>query len=298
MRENSFTDRTVCVTVFRDDGTGVEIREPACIEGRAVLDRTGQPNESFVEILNASEEFRSQVRNDEFRLMRIEAGHLNADNKAVIFEGNIIRSIAEDPRARDNDVSSVIYAGEGQISFRFSTLETTFPTGTTARQAVRAALAKMPEVTEGNLSGLDALAPLQDPYPVYGSVREFFHDLAETADARWSIQGTSLDFISNAGVNETFTVTRKTCATGLFNASLTEHGMTGACLLDPAIRPNAVIEIVNERNDKTDGFWRVDRAVHEFSSYAGGRFQTEFTGRRVAGVSIVEGAQERLRFGS
>ena len=155
MRENSFTDRTVCVTVFRADGTGIEIREPACIEGRAVLDRTGQPNESFVEILNASEEFRSQVRNDEFRLMRIEAGHLNADNKAVIFEGNIIRSIAEDPRARDNDVSSVIYAGEGQISFRFSTLETTFPTGTTARQAVRAALAKMPEVTEGNLSGLD-----------------------------------------------------------------------------------------------------------------------------------------------
>ena len=130
MRENTYTDRTVCVTIFRDDGTGIEIQEPACIQGRIVLDRTGNPNESVIELYNGSEQLRGQIRNDEFKLIRVEAGHKNANNKAVIFEGNIIRSVAEDPRVRSNDVISVLYAGEGQISFRFSTLETVFPAGT------------------------------------------------------------------------------------------------------------------------------------------------------------------------
>jgi len=296
MRDDSYTNRTVCVTIFRDDGFGVQINEPACINGRAVLDRKGSPNESFVEILNASEELRSQIRNNEFKLMRIEAGHINADNKAVIFEGNVIRSVAEDPRGRSDEISSIIYAGEGQISFRFSTLETVFRPGTSAKDAVRAALAKMPEITEGNLSGLDNLADLEDPYPVYGSIREFFNDIAEAADASWSMQRQSLDFISNDAVNESFTVTKKTCGTGLFGASLTEHGVTAVTLLDPAIRPNGVIEIENEENEITNGFWRADRIIHNFSTDAGGKFETEFTGRRLKGVTIVEGTQERLRF--
>lgn len=296
MRDNSYTNRCVTVTVFREDGTGVEIKEPACIEGQVVLDRTGNPNESVIQVINADEQFRGQVRRDEFKLIRVEAGHGNANNKAIIFEGHVIRSVAEDPRVKSDDIITVIYAGEGQISFRFATLETVFAAGTTPIQMVRQALTKMTEITEGNLSGLEGCAPIVRPYPVYGSVREFFNDLAETCDCRWSMQRTSLDFIKNDGVNGQFTVTRKTCPTGLFGSSLTERGVMGICLLDPSIRPNGVVEIQNIEDDSANGFWRVDRIEHEFSTYAGGRFQSEFTGQKLSGDVVIEGTQERLRF--
>ena len=300
MRENTYSDRTVTVSVFMDDGTGVEISEPACIRGHVVLDRTGNPNESVIEILNATEEFRGQIARGEFRLIRVEAGHLNANNKAIIFEGNIIRSTAKDPRIfntrNGDDITTAIYAGEGQISFRFSTLQTVFPTGTTPRQAVQIALAEMPEITEGNLSGLDGCPALIRPYAVYGSIREFFNDLAATCDCRWSIQRTSLDFIKNDGINGQFPVLRKAASTGLFDSSLTEHGVLATFLLDPAIRPNGVVEINNETDERSSGFWRADRVAHTFDTQASGNFLTEITGQRLNNVTIIERTQERIRF--
>ena len=156
----------------------------------------------------------------------------------------------------------------------------------------RFAINEMPNIGEGDLSGLEGFQ-IDSPYIVAGSVRAFFDDLAATSNSRWSMQRTSLDFVSNERAKNTFTVNKKTYETGLIEAELDEQGIEAILALDPALKPNGVVEI-ESLSQSTSGFWRLDSVTH-IGSYGGNNpiWESHITGQRREGVERIGRQGER-----
>lgn len=291
------------LTLFRDDGEGVLIEPPACIEFEVSLTRVGQPNEANITLYNLNESMKANISSNEYGLIRLETGYEAANNMAVIFEGDIRRAKVgklrtgsfSDTQLLNNDFVTSITAGEGELSWRRVTIEHTFPAGTTFAEMVRFCIGFMPRITEGDLGGLDGWS-VGAPYTVAGPLRHFFEDLSKTTNSRWSMQRTSLDFISNEQAKNTFTVNRKTYETGLYEATLDEKALDAAFALDPALKPNGVVEIGGTDNG-TQGFWRINDVTH-FGTISpfGGVWESQVTGQRLEGVERVTGQDERTEY--
>lgn len=294
MIENTQFGPIYTLTIFREDGTGVEIRSPAYIAFSISLDRLSQPNEASITLCNLNDEMRASIGNNEFALVRLEFGYEQANNVAIIFEGRIRRAIAS--QISNDGILTRIVAGEGELAFRRATIEHSFAQGTTLTEMARFVISQVDGITEGDLSGLDG-QQLGSQWVAMGSIRKLFDDMSEQTNSRWSIQRTSLDFVSNDIASDLFPVTRKTFETGLIDASLDENGIDAVFLLDPAIKPNGTLEIVSN-SASTTGFWRIDSVVHEGEFGSGSSFRTTITGQRRDGVGRVAGQDERATFAS
>lgn len=281
------------ISLFNEDGNGVTIEPEACIQFTCELDRIGQPNELNLILTNIDASHRANIVANEYGLVRLEAGYERANNMAIIFEGNIRRA---PPNFRNGtDLTTRIIAGEGELAWRRTTIEHVFPTGTTFLEMARFCIREMPNITEGDLSGLEGNS-IRSPYVVVGSVRRFFDDLATTANARWSMQRTSLDFTSNERARDAFEVTKKTFETGLYDADLDESALDAVIALDPALKPNGIIEIEGAR-EGVNGFWRLD-SVRHVGSYGIGNavWESQITGQRVKDSDRIIRQDERTSF--
>lgn len=283
------------LSLFREDGAGVTIDPPACIEFQAELDRLPEPNKVTIQVYNINDEMRANIAANDFGLIRLEAGYEQANNMAVIFEGNIRKTRVRERIAED--IVTTIIAGEGDLAWRRVTIENTFASGTTFIEMARFCIERMPNITEGDLSGLEGFS-INAPYTVSGAVRNFFNDLSDTSNARWSMQRTSLDFVSNEQARNIFTVNKKTYDTGLFEAELDETGIEAFMALDPALKPNGIVEI-ESMSEGTSGFWRIDSVRHVGSfGGQGGVWESQITGQRREGIDRITGQGERATFTS
>ena len=110
------------------------------------------------------------------------------------------------------------------------------------------------------------------------------------------MQRTSLDFTSNERARDVFTVTKKTFETGLYDADLNESAMSGVIALDPALKPNGIIELEGGR-EGVDGFWRLD-SVRHVGAYGVGNsvWESQITGQRVKDSDRIIRQDERTTF--
>ena len=238
--ENSQFQPIYRLSLFREDGSGVIVEPPACIEFDVQLDRLEQPNPLTLTAFNLDEERLTAISSNELGLVRLEAGYQFANNMAIIFEGEISRASVNERVG--NDFAATILAGEGELAWRRSTIEQRFEEGQAIADVVRFALRRMPNITEGDLSGLNGQS-LSSDWVVAGPTRKFFRDIAKTTNTRWSVQRTSLDFVSNEQASNIFPVTQKTFDTGLIEAELDDTGIEDGFELDPAAKPNGILEL-------------------------------------------------------
>lgn len=205
---------------------------------RAHKTLSGTPNGCELSIWNLSRGRRLAIR-EEFDRVRIEAGHVAAGNRGVIFDG-FLRDVTHSRNGPD--IITVIEAGDGDRAYRQGTIATRLDAGSTPADQIDALLAAMPDVDRGVIEGLDDLPASPRPVTLYGSVVDEMNKIGRTHQLYWSVQDGALEVIRADRAIEDVLVLGET--TGLLGVpEETDNGVRCVALLNPQIRIGRVIEI-------------------------------------------------------
>lgn len=229
--------RKVRITTADNGTTGTVFDEQFDIEFGVIRSRTSEPNQAEVRIYGLARSTRNQFR-EEFKRIRIEAGHVG--NSDVIFSGDI--KTVNHSRTPQG-IMTTITAGDGELAWQKAKVNTTLA-GATPKQVVKRLVALMPNVTLGRVYGLDGEPAMRRPYVMNGMVRDRLDELARTYGARWSIQNGVFEWVANIQAGTRTRIVALTPKTGLLDTpEPTEKGVKARCLLEPALKPNDVVEI-------------------------------------------------------
>jgi hypothetical protein len=257
------------------------------------------PNTLYVRVYNAAQQTVNSITK-EFDTVTLTAGY-QTGNKGTIFQGNIRQTF----QGRERNVDSFIdiAAGDGDYAYINSVINKTYPAGTTLAQELADAAASMnlpmaesaPGVLLNGTGGV--LAKRLRGKTVFGMSRLAMGNIADNANARWSIQNGVVTLIPNTGYLPGQAV-QINSATGMIGTpEQTEDGIKIRCYLNPLIRIGQLVQINNadiNRNTlnkqmypsyvsqyypatvTNDGFYRVIVAEH-VGDMRGNDFYTELT---------------------
>lgn len=206
---------------------------------------SGTPNEASLDIWNLSDQSRNML-GKEYDRVRIEAGYQGTlgsrGNVSVLFDG-FIRDLRHE---RDGaDIISRISLGDGDKGYRQGTISKTFPAQTPIRDMVTELHAQMPDVAQGEWKGLDDLPAPRRPVTMVGPVFRELDLLGRTHGFFWNIQDGALEIVPSDGFfNETLVVSPETGMVGV--PTITDDGVDVAILLNPAARPNRLVDVRSE----------------------------------------------------
>lgn len=263
-------------------GGGSLIVEQLRIEFDVSKSISGVPNEGTVRVFNLNPQNREAV-GKEFDKVTLEAGYRET-GMDVILKG----SIREVFHNRDEvDIISEIAVGDGDQADRTGYVAKTWPRGTKIKDIVEDIYKDgMPGISKGELKGLDDLPPTRRPLTIVGSTRRAMDQLGRSNDFYWSYQNETLEVIpADEFLNQRAFVSPRTGMIGV--PTITDRGIIVQALLDPAIRPNRLVEVESETlgMNGEGGTYRVNSV-----SYTGdnmdGDFIVEFEGERVRGGKV------------
>ena len=250
---NSFWCRSVRLSLVATSDASDTIRDidpNVCIKFDVEKTRSSEPNHATIEIYNLSQDTRNRF-GEEFNRIRLIGGHTpnGIDKTDILFDGNIRRFF----HARvDADIVTTIIAGDGDLDYRNSTVNRTFPAGTSYREVIDYIRSRMPNIGVGNLSGVDKMGAVDKAYTISGWAKRYLDEICRKFDVRWSIQNGLMEIIdNNQSINRTIPVL--TPRTGLIGIPVvTEHGINITAMLNPAIQPNTYVEVQSLTRDTSN----------------------------------------------
>lgn len=257
------------------------------------------PNTMIVRVYNAAPQTVNSITT-EYDTVTLTAGY-QTGNKGTIFQGNIRQTF----QGRDRNVDSYIdiMAGDGDYAYINSVINKTFPAGTTTAQELSEYVSSLGLTLADSAPGIllngtgGTLAKNLRGKTIFGMSRLAMGQLADKADARWSIQNGVVYLIPNTGYLPGQAV-QVNSATGMIGTpEQTENGIIIRCYLNPLIRIGQLVQLnENEINRNTlnkqmfpsytsqyypatvtnDGFYRVLVAEH-VGDTRGNDWYTELT---------------------
>lgn len=280
--------RILKLTVFDDDGNGLEITGNK-IAFSVEKTRVSYPNSCKVTVYNLSQQTRHQIKK-EFALFRLEGGYEGV--QGVLFVGNI-RTVTH--KREGVNILTEITGGDGDEAFQGAMVNDTIPAGETgAKSLVEKLTGAMTGITPGTVLGLDDKPANKRAVVINGNAKDELDKLARRNDFSWSIQNGALDVVPNDGfINSVTTVSKFNGMIG--NPEITEKGMNLKMLLNHAVEPNHLVEVVVEDlsgdTDNGGGVYRVNKVSHSGDN-RGGDFVTT-----VEGVPVDQAAGKVQRAG-
>jgi hypothetical protein len=202
---------------------------------------SGSPNTANIEIWNLSEANRYKIKN-EFDRARLEAGHVYAGNRGIIFDG-FVRDVTH---TRDGpDIITKVECGDGDKGFRQGVIAKTFPKKTKVKDMVEELRKTMPEVDKGVQLGLDELPEYPRPVTMYGPSVDELNWLGRTHKFYWSVQEGAMEIVpGDRAINEVIVISQES---GMINVpQITDNGVKVEVLLNPDLRIGRVIEVRSE----------------------------------------------------
>jgi hypothetical protein len=184
---------------------------------------------------------------NEFDAVTIDVGY--GDDHAIIFRG----SIKQFRRGKENNVDSFleILAADNDLGYNFGVVNKTFSPGTTIQQEMSHYAEKMGATVDSSANDYIAQATggiLPNPRGkvAYGLARSFMRDLANTFNARWSIQDGVLYLIPLNGYlpGDVIKINSTTGMVGIPEA--TESGIIVRTLINPKIQIGNAIQLNNK----------------------------------------------------
>lgn len=280
--------RDIRVTFEGDAGQLVVAPDPRGrtlrIEFHAVKNLSGTPNKAVVMVSNLSAESRLRVQR-EFDRVRIEAGHVAAGNRGIVFEG-FIRDVRH--QREDADIVTTVHAGDGDLAYRQAVISETMPAGTTPAQVVDRILEDMPEVARGVIQGLDGLPAYTRPVVLCGPCRVELDKIGRTHRLYWSVQEGALEVVPGDGfIDDVVVLSRETGLIGV--PDVTDSGVRVTAILNPQIRVGRVIEVRSEtlEMNEAEARYRVSQVVFNGDTHAD-QYYAQVDGERIDGDRVVE----------
>ena len=210
----------------------------------------------------------------EFTGLTLRAGY-DVDPE-IIFKGNLTKIT----RGKENGINSFIKlsSGDGDKALNFSTINRSFPAGTTLREQI-AGLAQTFEeydVEEGYIETTSD-STLGTSKTMSGMSRDFLDDLALSSDSSWSIQNKKLNFLPlTSSVPSTLILVSP--QTGLIASPEWINGAVKfTTLLNPRFAIGGLTRI--ENTEFSDGTYRVLKARF-FGDSFGNDWKTEIVALR------------------
>lgn len=202
---------------------------------------TQTPNTADILVYNLSEETATQIKK-EFTKVVLQAGYEN--NAGVIFQGNIKQVIVGRESATDTFIN--IIAGDGDLAYNFSIVNTTLAPGATLNDQANAAATSMSKMgTNAGFQGEMPPGRLPRGKVMFGNAREYMRDIAQTSNQDWSIQDGEVQFLPLRAYAKG-TAIEITSKTGMIGTpQQTNEGLNVKCLINPLIKVGGRIKIDN-----------------------------------------------------
>lgn len=232
--------RKCTLIVSGNDGQGLDLSEFR-IKFSVKRSPTMTPNIADIRVYNLEQDTAIYIRK-EFTRVILQAGY--EGNFGVIFQGNIKQVILGRESATDTFID--IIAGDGDLAYNFSVVNTTLQAGATQSDQIDAASKPMGSkgVTKGYIG---ELPPEQLPRGkvMWGSSKNYLRNIASTTNKEWSIQDEKITFVSNTSYlpGQAVVLTSKTGMIG--TPQQTNEGINVKCLLNPLIKVAKRIQIDN-----------------------------------------------------
>lgn len=247
---------------------------------------SGTPNKATIEIYNLSRANREKIKK-EFDTATLEAGHVSAGNRGIIFTGHIrdVKHTRDGP-----DIITTVECGDGDKGNSTGVVSKNFPKGSKPADMVEELRKLMPEVDSGTVhQDIQSLPATKRPTIMCGACRSELNKLGFSYKFYWTIQDGALDVIpGNKFIDETTVISQQT---GMIGApSITDNGIEVKCLLNPAIKVGRVVEVrseVLEMNGES-GRFRVSGVGHAGDTHDD-LYETEVSGERINGDTVDEG---------
>lgn len=219
---------------------------------------SSQPNTSSLTLYNLNPEHRGMLAKEFYRI-NIYAGYQGElgqrGNIALIFSGDIRAaqhqsrrhsSSSTKPAVTDDyqngDWITTIQCTDGGSALAKGVVSKTYDAGTPVKDVMLDLAKTLPDVTIGNVKGLDDAGAFDRPYSVMGSSRDYLNEIGRTKKVYWGINDGVFESIPASGSLDSVIVLAPN--TGMVGTpSLTDKGIEVDALLNPALKPGRIIEV-------------------------------------------------------
>lgn len=243
---------------------------------------SGVPNAGTVRVYNLSAAHRQAV-GKEFDSVQLEAGY-QGTGTGIILKGRI-REVFH--QRDETDVITEVKVGDGDEAERKGYVAKTYPTGTKIKDIVEDIRQNgMPGISRGELKGLDDLPSTKRPLTLVSGTRRAMDQLGRSHNFYWSYQNEALETIPADGfLDQRVVISARTGMIGV--PTVTDNGISVQCLLDPAIRPNRLIEVISDVLDMNGkpGTYRVN-GLRYYGDNMDGDFAVDVEGQTVSGGKV------------
>jgi len=196
------------------------------------------PNEAEFKIYNLSDETVNQIRK-EFTKVILQAGY--EENYGVIFDG----SVRQIKTGRDNGTDTFlhIFASDGDEHYNFAIVNTTLGAGASQSDQMNAAAGDTPKGYIADTGG----TKLPRGKVMYGMMKDYMRQSAESTDSSWSIQDGKLQVVPLKGLLPSQAVVLNS-KSGLVDTPTQENdGIKARCLLNPMLKIGGKV-IINQED--------------------------------------------------
>ena len=207
---------------------------------KSTVDKLRSYNPSVADPLASGSAVQSAVKGQ----LIIEAGYINAQ-KGVIFQGDIVQVRAG--RISQVDTYTDVYARDGDLAHVWGLVNGSLAAGWTPKDFAQKAGESMNKygVTDGALPASVNQNPAPRGKVMFGMTRNYLDAFAATHEMTWSIDKGQIVYIPYKDFRKTQAI-RLDSRSGLIGMpQLTESGVTGRCLLNPAIGIGTRLQIAN-----------------------------------------------------
>lgn len=256
------------------------------------VDKTisGSANPFELKVWNLNSNHRNSI-GKELEEIQIEAGYVPPEgggNLSVIAKG-FIRDVQHDREGPD--IITTVSCGDGDKAHRKAVISKTHPSNTSVPDVVKSIFDKMKEhgVDKGEWKFPEDVRSFKRPFSMCGGCVRELNNLGRGNKFYWSIQNGVLEIIPTDGhlAGEVLI----SAETGMIGTpSITDNGVKVKCFLNPAIRPNRIVQVqsqILEMNSQDDRY-----RVSELN-FSGDNMQGDFTaslhGEAIGGGKVDEG---------
>lgn len=220
----------------------------------------GSPNKTKIEIYNLSSETRSGIKKG--YIVQLQAGYNNLIQ--TLFVGSVITVASTRTGA---DIITSLECGDGESAITNSTLNKSYPSGSTLAQILQDVGNALATVTQSQPQGIAAGIAVGIPNVVYnngftahGACRDTLDILLKPQGMEWNIQNGNLNVIpiQSYNGNTAIVVSMATGMIGVPSENLNFIQFNN--LLNPNLIPGALIQLISTSNPSLNGYYKLRRS--------------------------------------